>query len=223
MNALLEPLIASPDLPRHIETLGRLLADERARRERFYDEIDEQQKMEFINGEVVMHSPSKIRHIDAVGNLYFLLKFYVAKHDLGWVGSEKGLVCLTRNDYEPDIVFYRQEKAALLQPDQMKLPAPDLIVEVLSPSTEERDRGIKLEDYAAHGVREYWIIDPVAECVEQHVRVEPYRPDTPGTYQQLTLKTGDLLITSVVVPGFQVPVRALFDRQANLAALAVLT
>ena len=64
------------------------------------------------------------------------------------------LVGLTRNDFEPDIVFYGAEKAAALRPDQTTFPPPDLIVEVLSESTEARDRGIKMEDYAAHGVRE---------------------------------------------------------------------
>ena len=43
----------------------------------------------------------------------------------------------------------------------MKYPAPDFIAEILSPSTDERDRGIKFEDYAAHGVGEYWLLDPV--------------------------------------------------------------
>lgn len=220
MDAILEPLVASPNLPRHLETLGRLFADERARRERFYEEMSESQKVEFINGEIFMHSPAKIRHVDAVGYLYRLLSQYVDRHNLGWVGSEKALVCLTRNDYEPDVVFYGREKAALLQPDQMKLPAPDFIAEVLSPSTEFHDRGVKWQDYAAHGVGEYWIIDPVAESVEQFVWAEAAAPDAPGTYRRLGVWTGEEPVASAAVPGFRLPTRALFDRQANLAVLA---
>ncbi len=115
------------------------------------------------------------------------------------------------------MLFYGREKAALLQPDQMKLPAPDLVVEVLSPSTERHDRSIKFEDYAAHGIAEYWIIDPVAQTVEQHTL-----PAGGTEYQTVGVWSGDTEIVSTVVPGFHLPARALFDRQANLAALATL-
>ncbi|GAB2598351.1 Uma2 family endonuclease [Spirosoma areae] len=42
----------------------------------------------------------------------------------------------------------------------MKLPAPDLVIEVLSKSTARRDRGVKFTDYAANGIAEYWIVNP---------------------------------------------------------------
>lgn len=44
-------------------------------------------------------------------------------------------------------------------------PAPDFTVEVLSKSTASKDKGVKLEDYAAHGVRGYWIIDPIRKSI----------------------------------------------------------
>ena len=220
MDAILEPLVASPALPRYVEALEHLLADERARRERFYEEMSEQQKVEFINGEIFVHSPVKIRRSNAVGSLFLLLKIYTAQRDLGWVDFEKNLVCLTRNDYEPDVVFFGREKAALLQPDQMKLPAPDFIAEVLSPSTESHDRGVKFDDYAAHGVTEYWIIDPVANAIEQYALKEGGKSEHTPTYRQLGAWTGDALVASVAIPGFQVPARAFFEPAANLAALA---
>ena len=113
------------------------------------------------------------------------------------------LIVLTRNDYEPDICFFRAEKAANFTPDQSKFPAPDLAVEVLSESTATVDRGIKFEDYAAHGVGEYWIVDPVAETIEQYLLQE-------GVYRlAVKVKTGT--IASAVVTGFEIPVRAVFD------------
>lgn len=218
MDAILEQMVASPALPRYVDTLQALLTDERARRERFYEEMTEQQKVEFINGEVFMHSPVKVRHLDASGNLYFLLKFHVARQRLGWVANEKALICLTRNDYEPDVVFYGSEKAALLKPDQMKLPVPDFVVEVLSPSTERHDRGIKFEDYSAHGIAEYWIIDPVTRTVEQ------YALPAGGTeYATVGVWSGNAEVVSVVVPGFHLPALAVFDAEANLAALSALS
>ena len=218
MDAILKQMVASPALPRYVDTLQTLLTDERARRERFYEEMTEQQKVEFINGEIFMHSPAKIRHTDAVGNLFCLLRIYVSQCNLGWVGFEKCLICLTRNDYEPDVLFYGPEKAALLQPDQTKLPAPDFVVEVLSPSTERHDRGVKFEDYAAHGIGEYWIIDPVASVVAQYTL-----PAGGKEYQQAGIWSGQDELVSTAVPGFRLAASALFDRKANLAALVKLS
>ena len=100
----------------------------------------------------------------------------------------------------------------------MKFPAPDFVAEVLSLSTEHHDWGIKFEDYAAHGITEYWIIDPVAQTVEQYVLAAGG-----STYQTVGIWNGDAGIVSVAVPGFRVPALALFDPQANLAALAELS
>ena len=99
----------------------------------------------------------------------------------------------------------------------MKLPAPDFVVEVLLPSTERHDRKIKFEDYAAHGIAEYWSSDPVAQTVEQ------YTLPADGTeYRMAGTRSGQDEIVSVAVPGFRFPAVALFDREANLAALAAL-
>ena len=94
----------------------------------------------------------------------------------------------------------------------MKFPAPDFIVEVLSGSTAKHDRETKFQDYAAHGVAEYWIVDPDKETIEQFVLQT-------GEYE-LLLKTKDGAISSFVLPEFSIPVRAVFDKKTNLEALA---
>jgi Uma2 family endonuclease len=211
MDPAVETLARSPKLPRLVDELQGLLREEAERRERFYRELREDQKAEFINGEVVVQSPAKVKHLNATKHLLTIISSYVNKHGLGTVFCEKALVCLTRNDYEPDIVFYSSDKARALAPDQMKLPAPDLVVEVLSESTEKRDRGIKLEDYEEHGVGEYWIVDADEEVVEQYVlHASRYR---------LESRKGDGELHSTVVSGLNVPVRAIFDPRENLEAL----
>lgn len=132
-------------------------------------------------------------------------------HKLGVVFVEKCLCVFPRNDYEPDIVFFGPEKAAALKPETLKFPVPDLAVEVLSESTESRDRGVKFTDFEAHGVREYWIIDPEARVVEQYVLRE-------GAFL-LAMESGTGELSSRVVTGFTIPVAAIFDEAANLAAL----
>lgn len=207
----LEQLLRSPRLPDAVRRLQTVARAEAKKRRYFYDVVTEQQKAEFINGEIVVHSPVKYHHNQASLRLATLLDAYVRRRALGAVGHEKLLISLTRNDYEPDICFFGVEKAAAFTPQQSKFPAPDLVVEVISESTEAVDRGIKFDDYAAHGVAEYWIVDPDAESIEQYLLHE-------GAYE-LAVKAKTGTITSVVVPGFEIPVRAVFDGTEQLAAL----
>jgi len=210
-RAILEPLYRSPRLPDYVNELSSALADEARRRQDFIDVVTEDGKWEFINGEGIMHSPARWGHTRCGVRLTSLLEARVGRRGLGAVGAEKVMVSLTRNDYEPDVCFFRTDKAREFTPDQMRFPAPDLVVEVLSESTEAVDRGVKFEDYAAHGVTEYWIVDPDAEVVEQYV--------LEGDEYKLRMKSGTGELASVAVDGFVIPVRALFDDAEHRACL----
>ena len=213
-DQIIEHLMRSPRLPQVTQQLQAILEAERQARQRFYDQVTEEQKAEFINGEIIVQTPVKWRHSRASENLFALLQAYVQKHALGYVGHEKLLISLTRNDYEPDICFFGQAKARTFTPDQTRFPAPDMVVEVLSESTEAIDRGIKFEDYALHGVAEYWLIDPDQETVEQYT--------LQGDSYELALKVRSGTIQSTAVQGFEIPVRAIFDPQEQLATLQAL-
>jgi len=205
MDTVLEPLMNRPDLPQLVATLNEQLQRERESREAFLRDLTPDVKAEFIGGERVLHSPARAEHIRVSRRLLLLITSHVIKHDLGEVLFEKALIHLTRNDYEPDILFYVKEKAASITPDQMLFPAPDFIVEILSESTEKRDRGIKFIDYAAHGVSEYWIVDVEEKSVEQYLIVD-------GKYElSQKLKSGS--VASAVIAGCVVPITAIFDEQ----------
>ena len=103
-------LIHSPSLPVHVQRFQSLLQTEREKRERFYEEMSEDQKVEFINGEIMVHSPVRLRHNIVSQNLLVRLSTFVRRGNLGYVGYEKLLITLTRNDYEPDIVYFGPEK-----------------------------------------------------------------------------------------------------------------
>jgi Uma2 family endonuclease len=211
MRAIAAELRESPTLPELVRDLEALLEDERARREHFYAEMSEEQKAEFINGEVIVHSPATNRHLIVRDNLQRLLRLHVEARQLGEVRGEKALCVFPRNDYEPDVCFFGPAKSAGLRPDTRKFPIPDFIAEVLSESTEARDRGQKFRDYEAHGVAEYWLVDPGNELVEQYIL-------RAGRYT-LAIKAATGEVRSAAVPGFVVPVRALFDSVLNLRAL----
>ncbi|MEZ0540743.1 Uma2 family endonuclease [Fibrella arboris] len=214
MTELLYQLLDTPKAPLIIQQAQVILNNEKEKRRAFYEWMDEGMKAEFINGEIVVHSPALDRHTEAVMNLGFLLNLFVMKNDIGLVRTEKALVELTRNSYEPDICFWATEKAAQIRPDQLYYPAPDLVVEVLSKSTQKHDRDTKFVDYAAHGVAEYWLVDPLRQRVEQFT----IDADT-EEYEAVATYTIKQTITSQSVAGFAIPVRAIFDKTANMTAL----
>lgn len=201
-----------PDAVLFARKLDSALKDEQKKRRHFYEIVEENKKMEFINGEIIFHSPVKKQHNSATKLLCKLVDTFVIKHKLGFVGIEKIMVSLTRNDYEPDVCFFGNEKAKNFKKNQAQSPAPDFVVEVLSTSTAKTDRETKFQDYAAHGVQEYWIVDAEKETVEQYfLQNENY---------ELLLKSKDGKIESVVLDGFKIPIRAIFDEQINLKTLA---
>lgn len=206
-----EQLVLSPRLPFYVKRFHSLLKEETEKRQRFYEEMSEEQKVEFICGELVVHSPVKKKHNQASARLFHLLDLYVVSNHLGFVGHERILITLTRNDYEPDVCYFGPTKSQGFTPDQSKFPAPDFIAEILSDSTEEIDRGIKFDDYAAHGVVEYWIIDSEQESIEQY--------GLSGDHYDLVVKALRGPIESIAVRGFQIPVRAVFERTEHLEAV----
>ncbi len=211
MNDLMNELVKSPGLKIMVNQLQLMLKEENKKRQEFYDSISENDKAEFINGEAVMHSPAKRQHGMAMTYLLTLIRVYADTHDLGETDAEKRMIELSRNSYEPDIVFFRKEKAHHFRNHQMLFPAPDFIVEIISPSTEQNDRGIKMEDYAFHGVEEYWIIDPEHQAVEQYLlKNERY---------ELEFKGKNGFITSKVIEGFTINTQAIFHKKENLQTL----
>ncbi len=202
---LIDKILELPEAPILIDKLNKALEEEQKKRLDFYENISEIYKSEFINGEIIVHSPVVIEHNEANGNLYKIIDTYVVEKDLGFVGIEKILIKLTRNDYEPDLCFFKKDKSDTFEKGQNFFPAPDLIVEVLSKGTEKRDRGIKFDDYEKHQVEEYWIVDAQKRLVEQyHLKKGKY---------ELVLKSKTDEIKSYAVNGLKFPIETIFDKK----------
>ena len=211
MEALLENIVKSPKLRIYSQEIDNILIEEQKRRKEFYETMKEGEKVEFINGEVIFNSPVKLEHSQCQKLLLILIDNYVRVNNLGFVGNEKIMISLTRNDYEPDICFFEKIKSDSFHSKQMQFPAPDFIVEVISPSTEHNDRVIKFEDYAAHGIHEYWIIDPEGKTIEQYLlKNDKY---------ELSLKSDNGSIKSRAVSGFEIPIESVFNEKENLKTL----
>jgi Uma2 family endonuclease len=203
MDPLVQEMLQSPKLGNYVEFLRDAWEDEQRRRAEFLEKITEDDKAEFINGEEVLHSPSRDGHSAVIEALGDFMRTYVRKRKLGVVRREKAMISLTRNEYEPDLCFFSKEKSQKFNKNTMRYPAPDFVVEVLSPSTAKNDRGVKLRDYAEHGISEYWIIDSDKEILEQYL--------LQGETYELALKSGDGKVLSHAIEGFEIPIRALFD------------
>lgn len=198
----------SADLDRIAEELNGMLRAESQRRQRFRESLQPEEKAEFINGVAVFHSPATLRHTLARQNLTAILRSWIIPRKLGTVLDEKALCAFRRNDYEPDIAYFSAGQAAQFSPDQRLFPVPALIVEVLSPSTEANDRGVKFDDYARSGVRDYWLVDPGTETVEIYA-------GTNGAFEQIETGSAGRL-RSCLLEGLEFDLRAAFDPETAL-------
>lgn len=126
----------------------------------------EDERIELIDGVIYHVSMPSIKHQSIVGEIDYTLKSYVKREKgkcrIFGAGIDVRLDCDDKTMVVPDIsVVCKKDKFT----DQYLDGAPDLVVEVLSPSTRKKDMTLKLSKYAEAGVREYWIIDPKKETV----------------------------------------------------------
>ena len=164
---------------------------------------DDGKHREIIDGELYV-TPSPVNyHQKILLNLTLALGRFLESHPIGELRFAPLDVILSEHDVlEPDLLLVLNEHKGLLQ-DWVR-GAPDLVVEILSPSTESRDRGLKLKAYAKYGVGEYWIVDPGTFAVEI------YRL-APEGFQLAAKCSNPGCVESPLLPGFSLSVGALFQ------------
>ena len=125
-----------------------------------------ERQYQLLNGRSMMNPAPSLKHQRVVGNLHFLLSQMVRTNQRGSIWLAPCDVVLGRfNVVQPDLFFIVSDRSHIATGRTVQ-GAPDLAIEVLSSSTADLDRGYKQYLYAAHGVREYWLVDPDAERVE---------------------------------------------------------
>ena len=175
-----------------------------------YCKTPDDERWELIDGELIMAPSPTGRHQLVVGKLYRLLADFVERSGLGMVFLAPFDVVLSElNVVQPDVMFISDAKAHILT-DANVQGAPDLVVEVLSPSTASRDWRTKLDLYAEYGVQEYWVVDPDGKRVWVMARVDGVLGEV-GNYGK-----EDTLI-SPTLPGFIAELSQVFQ-QGNVRA-----
>lgn len=119
-----------------------------------------------LDGEIIMVPAPIPYHQRVSGNVEHILREFVQSRNLGLVYHAPCDVVLSEKDVvQPDILFILKERSQIITREEIK-GAPDLIIEITSPSTAEYDRTYKRTLYARSGVKEYWIVDVDKKEVE---------------------------------------------------------
>jgi Uma2 family endonuclease len=160
--------------------------------------LGEDVRAELIDGEIYV-TPAPIEpHQRAVTALIVALSLHIRGGAGGQVYTAPFDVHLPTGDVvQPDVIWVSPARAGIVR--ECVYGAPDLLVEILSPSNSERDRIVKRSLYARSGVREYWIVDPEARGVEVFVLEA-------GAFVPAGWFTSGTSVVSKVLPGLSVPV-----------------
>jgi Uma2 family endonuclease len=165
---------------------------------------DDGLRHEIIDGEHFVSPPPNHSHQVIAGNLHLLLGNHVRAHALGEVLFAPFAVRLSEHDaVEPDLMFIASGHQHLTT-ERHFAGGPDLVIEVLSPSTRRRDQNLKRKRYELFGVGEYWMIDPVAQTVAI------LRRNAEATQFDEVAKLSSASFRTPLLPGLQIPLSEIF-------------
>lgn len=165
---------------------------------------DDGKRYEVINGELITPPAPYTIHQTVSGNLEYELRTFVKKTKTGKVFYAPVDVVLSEtNVIQPDILFISKERSPIITEKNIN-GAPDLIIEIISPTNAYYDLLEKKETYEQFGVTEYWLVDPKKQRVDMYLnqghRFElKHRVESEG------------IVRSQVLPGFEVSLDTIFS------------
>ncbi len=169
-----------------------------------YLQLDDENHYEIINGEVIMAPSPRRMHQKILKRLALLLDNAVEKIDSGELYfAPFDVIFADTQVFQPDILFVSKERLEIIKEDGV-FGSPDLIIEIVSPSTEQKDRNDKYRVYEHFGVKEYWIVDEKNRTVEVFVLKE-------NGYKREYYAENDGTVESVLIKGFKIDVKVLFE------------
>jgi Uma2 family endonuclease len=123
-------------------------------------------RYEILDGELTVTPAPSTKHQTASGNLFVLLSQYIKERDLGKLfHAPIDLILESTSVLQPDLLFVSKARQHLITERAIE-GAPDLVIEILSPTTSRTDRVTKAQIYARHSVASYWIVDPERQAIE---------------------------------------------------------
>ena len=168
-----------------------------------YAKTPEDERWELLDGELIMAAAPNMKHQSVQSVMGGQLQPFVMSGGHGWVFFSPTDVVLSEHDtVQPDLVFVSREREHIITDANIQ-GAPDLVVEILSPSTASRDWRDKLDLYERHGVAEYWLVDPVSEIVWVFQLVD-------GALVQVGMYSVGDTLTSPLLEGFVLDLGLMF-------------
>ena len=166
-----------------------------------YMTTPEDKRYQLLDGEMILAPSPTDRHQAILGELFSALHQFVTENHLGRVRFAPLDVVLSDYDVaQPDLLFVSNARSNVITEANIQ-GAPDLVVEILSPSSVQYDRGYKRTLYGRHGVREYWIVDPEDRTLEVYVSGD-----------QGLVHSGRDTLTSPLLTGLAVDLEGIFGR-----------
>jgi len=157
---------------------------------------------EIIDGEHYVNPAPNLRHQRIVMNLGAAIYNFLKTHPIGEVWAAPVDVVFSEFDtVKPDVVYVSNERSKIMSGGKNLQGAPDLVVEVISPSSRKMDEITKRKLYSQFGVSEYWVIDPELETVKI------YRG---STRMEMSNDANDIL-TTPLLPGLEIPLAEIFE------------
>ena len=210
-RALAEPIEESSDA-RLFEVVHKgitMAVQNPVRRKLTYEDYvlfpDDGNRHEILDGEHFVTAAPHLWHQSVVAELISRMTPFVRRHNLGWLYPAPADVLLSEHDtVQPDLLFVSKARAHILTEKNVQ-GAPDLVVEILSPSTRRRDEGLKLERYEVLGVQEYWVVDPKRHAA----RIYRRSGERLRKVADLTTAGGDCL-TSPLLPGLEIALSEIY-------------
>jgi Uma2 family endonuclease len=164
---------------------------------------DDGKRYEIVNGVLYMSPSPSWPHQEIVGEIFAYLRAHTRATGIGGAFMAPLDVELAPNNtFQPDIVVLLKASRRKLKARHI-IGAPELVVEIISPTSETHDRYRKLAAYARAGVPEYWIVDPDSRTVEVLLLES-------GKYLSRGVYRGKATLPSLVVPGLAVEVEQFF-------------
>ena len=159
---------------------------------------DDGLRHEIIEGEHYVTPAPTTRHQRISVRLLYLMQDYLERHAIGEVFIAPYDVLLSEiNVFVPDLLYISDQRSHLITSKNLQGP-PDLVIEILSPSTRSRDERLKRDVYERAGVDEYWLVDP------DHDVIDVYRREGGAFSAPVRHEKGQVL-TTPLLPGFELP------------------
>lgn len=169
-----------------------------------YEKLPEGSPYQLIGGELVMTPAPTPHHQSINGAVFFeLVKFVKAKGTGKVLYAPIDVYFSETETFQPDIIFIAKERLGIIGEKKIE-GAPDLVVEILSPSTAYYDLRHKMRVYETSGVKEYWIVDPAEKTIEVY-------ENTGGEFKVFSKSRDKGTAKSRLLTGFEIALEDVFS------------